>query len=216
MTLLEFLEKAFPMSDAVKIQFITTFFGFVTTITMAAMAYFVKRLNEQQEVRSVTLNDKATKVIEEVNDFKKLQIEQADAAAIRAEQVKKTLEISTRLTVDKLANLTKVSKSTHSFVNSLMGEQLKQTAELSRWKANNTKLKVDIKAAENAERLLKEHMEAQKIVDAQPGTDAEKKGEGGEEINTADMLNEVRANTLATEANTLEIQNEIKRIKEGK
>jgi hypothetical protein len=47
----------------------------------------------------------------------------------------------------------------HDLVNSAMGRQLRINAELARWKANTTKEPIDITAADEAEKLYRQHEE---------------------------------------------------------
>ncbi len=76
-------------------------------------------------------------------------------AAEGAAEVKQTLKENTDVTRD-----------THTLVNSNMGEQLKLTAELSRWKADQTGNPEHIRSAELAETKLREHEAKQANVDA--------------------------------------------------
>lgn len=80
-------------------------------------------------------------------------------------QVAVTLETESATTQQQLKELAKVSFETHLLVNSAMGKQLHLGAELARWKANQTRDGVDIKAAIEAERLLEEHLGKQSILD---------------------------------------------------
>lgn len=59
-----------------------------------------------------------------------------------------------------------LGEETHKLVNSASLTQLKQNASLSRWKAEQTMKQADIEAAEEAERLVTEHLETQKRIDA--------------------------------------------------
>lgn len=66
----------------------------------------------------------------------------------------------------KVQNISKSAKATHILVNSNYGIQLRLGSELSRWKANKTKNQADLKAADAAEKLLREHDIKQAILDA--------------------------------------------------
>ncbi len=66
-----------------------------------------------------------------------------------------------RVTHDKLNALAIVADTTHGLVNSGYTKQLEMVAELSRWKATQTKDPLHIKEAEDAERLLAEHITKQ-------------------------------------------------------
>lgn len=87
-------------------------------------------------------------------------------AELKVEQVKKTLETSTHQHVEKLEEVAQVTKATHTLVNSNMGIQLKMNAELARWKADHTSNPKYEQEALLAEKALEEHLEKQKIVDA--------------------------------------------------
>jgi len=88
----------------------------------------------------------------------------------KVSQVASDLEHSTTATDKKLDALAIVAEATHTLVNSNMAVQLKLTAELSRWKADQTNDPEHILAAEHAERLLKEHEHKQALVDSQYGS----------------------------------------------
>lgn len=66
----------------------------------------------------------------------------------------------------KVQAISKSAKATHILVNSNYGIQLRLGAELSRWKASKTKSQADRKAADAAEKLLREHDIKQAILDA--------------------------------------------------
>lgn len=66
----------------------------------------------------------------------------------------------------KVQTISKSTDAVHVLVNSNMGAQLKLGAELSRWKAVQTGEPADLKAADAAENLLKEHEAKQAIVDS--------------------------------------------------
>ena len=73
----------------------------------------------------------------------------------------------------KLDENLKVTHDTHTLVNSNMGEQLQLGADLSRWKANQTKgtpdEEVNERAAKLAEEKLRDHQVKQAKVDAGGG-----------------------------------------------
>lgn len=69
----------------------------------------------------------------------------------------------------KVQTISKSADATHILVNSNMGAQLKLGAELARWKAVKTGQKLDIEAADEAERLWADHEAKQAIVDRQEG-----------------------------------------------
>ncbi len=66
-----------------------------------------------------------------------------------------------------IANLQKVATATHILVNNNMAIQLRENAELRRWKAAQTKDPLHVREAEVAERLYREHQLKQATVDAQ-------------------------------------------------
>lgn len=86
--------------------------------------------------------------------------------AEKAEQVKTTLEVSTKKTDAALIGLARVAKDTHTLVNSNMGIQLKLHAATSKRLALISKDPDDIAAAELAELLFQEHNKKQAIVDS--------------------------------------------------
>jgi hypothetical protein len=91
----------------------------------------------------------------------------ADAARVRTEEVRRVLSTTTQATGEKLDGLAKVAKDTHTLVNNNMGVQLRLNAELSRWKADQTKHPEDAAAADAAERLYAEHVAKQAVVDGE-------------------------------------------------
>jgi len=84
---------------------------------------------------------------------------------VAAKQVATTLETTVAKQDEKLTSIAKTGRDTHTLVNSNMGVQLRLNAELSRWKANETKLQIDKDAADLAEKLLDEHLAKQATVD---------------------------------------------------
>jgi len=95
------------------------------------------------------------------------QNKKLEEAAEKVKEVKNDLKLSSDKQDEKMIVLSKVADATHILVNNNMGIQLKLNAELSRWKANETKNEADIKAADRAEQSLKEHEMKQNIVDGQ-------------------------------------------------
>jgi DNA-binding ferritin-like protein len=80
-------------------------------------------------------------------------------AADKVEHVKTALKESDVAVTAKLNTI-------HGLVNSAMKVQLKLVAELSRWKANETKNAGDMAAADLAEKMLREHDDAQVVLDS--------------------------------------------------
>lgn len=68
--------------------------------------------------------------------------------------------------VEKLDKAAVVAQDTHTLVNKNYGVQLSLNAGNARWKANTTKDQADIKAADDAEALLRDHEKQQAVVDA--------------------------------------------------
>ena len=68
-----------------------------------------------------------------------------------------------------MREIAKVGEATHMLVNSAMGAQLRLHADTARAKADITHDKIDIVAAETAEKLLAEHIKKQQQVDAAQG-----------------------------------------------
>jgi Na+-translocating ferredoxin:NAD+ oxidoreductase RnfG subunit len=92
-------------------------------------------------------------------------------AVVKAEEVKQALAKSEDSTTQKLNGLAKVAKATHTLVNSNMEIELKDNAELKRWKADRTGLPEDIRAAELAEAKYRDHQTKQAEVDIQATLD---------------------------------------------
>lgn len=69
----------------------------------------------------------------------------------------------------KVQTISKSTDAVHTLVNSNMGAQLKLGAELSRWKAVQTRNKQDVAAADEAERLWRDHEAKQAMVDSREG-----------------------------------------------
>lgn len=115
------------------------------------VAFFIAKLNIQ-----------ASEAAKEVKEVKV----QAQKAAEIVKEVKVNLENSNAVADAKLEEIKKVSKETHGLVNSQMGIQLRLNADNSRWRADVSGKEKDIKAAEKAEELLKDHESKQAIEDA--------------------------------------------------
>jgi hypothetical protein len=92
----------------------------------------------------------------------------ADAAK-EAQEVKANLKETAGATGQKLDDIAKVGEKNHVLLNSNMGAALKLTAELSRWKADQTKADEDETAARVAEQNYREHLGKQATVDAKEG-----------------------------------------------
>lgn len=91
---------------------------------------------------------------------------QAEKIAAKAETVKRTLDATTKVTDEKLDSLEKVTTETHALVNSGSLVTLKLLAEVSRWKATQTKDPDHLKAAELAEQNVRDHEAKQAELDA--------------------------------------------------
>lgn len=132
-------------SDAVQIT--TMFVGLAGTMFSAWIGYLMFKLKVQGEV-----------------------------AAKAVGEVKETLEHVTDAAADDMADIKSSMKKVgdseskkldaiHTLVNSSFGAQLRLHAETARAKANITRDRADVVAAEMAEKLLREHEVKQKIVD---------------------------------------------------
>jgi len=88
-----------------------------------------------------------------------------DEAAVKVEQVKQTLHDESAKTEEKLMSLAKVTKDTHTLVNSNMGIQLTISATALRRLADITGNGADAAAAKIAEDSLHEHEAKQRVVD---------------------------------------------------
>lgn len=111
------------------------------------------------------------------------EVARAQAETSRhVEDVKDALKQSTVAASVKADEGLKIAKDTHTLVNSNMGVQLRLNAELSRWKADQTGLAEDARAADVAEQMIREHESKQRLVDdatpAAPVADAGKASEG--------------------------------------
>lgn len=96
----------------------------------------------------------------------KLNIKASEAAK-EVKEVKVNLKASNEVVETKLDSI-------HTLVNSQLGVQLKLNANNSRWRADMSKKPEDIKAADEAEKLLKEHehnaLEEKQKVDSHDST----------------------------------------------
>lgn len=90
-----------------------------------------------------------------------------EQVAVKAEEVKQTLDESTKSTGNQLEELVKTTEATHELVNSGSLVTLKLLADVTRWKADQTGDPDHIKAAELAEKNVKEHEAKQATVDGQ-------------------------------------------------
>ncbi len=113
-----------------------------------------KTADKVEEVKTTLHEDR-------IHDDKRM-----DLASSRAEEIANILVEGKKVTNDKLDALAVVADVTHGLVNSGYAKQLEMVAELSRWKATQTKDPVHVRAAEDAERALAEHLAKQNIVDA--------------------------------------------------
>lgn len=100
----------------------------------------------------------------------------AKKAAAQVEKVRDTLAGVTDGQTRKLDGLAKVARSSHAFLNSEKSVILRKLAESLRIAADATGDPAHVAAAESAEQDYRDHMAAQREVDAQPGTDAQKEG----------------------------------------
>lgn len=83
-----------------------------------------------------------------------------------ADEVKQTLVETNLVKNEKLDAIAATADKTHELVNSGALAQYKLGAELSRWKADQTKLPADVAAAEKAEDLYRVHASKQASVDS--------------------------------------------------
>ena len=111
----------------------------------------------------------AVHVANKVEDVRK-------TAADVASDVKRTTAQTTKDVAGALASISEVAEKTHVLVNSNMGTQLKLTAMHARRVAELTKDPADESVADEAERLLADHVRKQARVDAKAATSAGDKG----------------------------------------
>lgn len=154
------------ISASETVQIVTLVIGFLGTVLTAAMAYLMAKLN----IKAKAASDAAALAAAKVEEVKKAAIE-----------VKKTLVETNEAVGVKLDSIVKTGEATqktgeaiHTLVNSQFGEQLKLSAETSRFKARVLRERGDSeaamlaeKAADLAEKILMEHMAKQQIVDDQ-------------------------------------------------
>jgi hypothetical protein len=100
---------------------------------------------------------------------------QAQVAARKAEEVKKTLVETTAANDQQLSEIAKTGKDTHMLVNSAMGAQKRLLAVTSRAKATITNEAMDMAAADAAEADLREHEAKQNRLDSQDRAAEEKR-----------------------------------------
>ena len=133
----------------------------ISTVLLAVLAYMtakntkaIKETKQAVEIsgeRAITATEDASKAATKVKEtLEQNTAEVAQIASDRADVVN-----------DKLEAIVKTGDITHRLVNSQMETQLRMVAELSRSKANNTKDKADLRAAEIAEKALAEHIKGQ-------------------------------------------------------
>jgi hypothetical protein len=105
------------------------------------------------------------------------QNERADEAERKTEQVRATLVTTTGIGLSRMDALAVVAKATHTLVNSSMGVQLELNRMVTRRLANLTHDPEDLRAADLADSMSREHEARQRAVDLQPGTESQKKGD---------------------------------------
>jgi hypothetical protein len=93
-------------------------------------------------------------------------VETGQAAAAATIEVKKALAASESATLHSLEKITELAEKTHTLVNSQMGLELMLHAVTARTLANLTKKPEHVKAADAAEKKLREHEAKQAVVDA--------------------------------------------------
>jgi hypothetical protein len=152
------------MSD--RVQIATLVVGCITTVFAAPMPALM-----------LWLNIRAREAAAELDKTRRSARRSARRADVKVDRVRRTLEENTTSTEVRLDDLATVAKATHLLVNSKMSVQLDANRIMARRLADLTKDPADEAAAELAERDYGEHQAKQAAVDAQPGTDAEKKGE---------------------------------------
>lgn len=165
---------------------VNSFFGTLGVIVMGYFALLTARMKHNQEMEAIAQKKRDEE-----------QRKRDEEAAAKVDAVKETLVVTRADTNSQFDGLQKVARSTHTFVNSGMGFQLKlnamalqRVAELSKGLPGH---EADVKMAEVAMEALAQHQKMQAEVDAQPGTDAEKKGEGA--VATAKGIGQVVGET---------------------
>lgn len=133
--------------------------------TIAAIAISVGFI--AQIVLQVMAKMEANRIAKQLRADTDAVATRAKIAAIKVEDVRNTLVVTTDITTEKLDKLAKVTDDVHTLVNSNMGVQLRLNAELSRWKADNSKGdKLAEDAAIEAEKAYRDHMAKQHEVDS--------------------------------------------------
>lgn len=124
--------------------------GLASLITTTAGGAFISLLNFRLQTHAVVDRKAVAATLKQNTELIK---ENADAVA------------------DKLEDIEDTSDKTHALVNSGHGLVLKTNAELSRWKANQTKNPKDVEAADKAEKVLADHDKKQSAVDSKEATE---------------------------------------------
>jgi acyl-CoA reductase-like NAD-dependent aldehyde dehydrogenase len=163
-------------ADAVTIDPMTQWAGAITAlaVTIGLISQIVLQVLAKIEAA------KKAKVDAEVARQAKADAEKAQNAAASAAlealkaktqvaEVAQTLSDTHSATSDKLDDLAKVTDTIHTLTNNAMGVQLRLNADLSRWKANETKDPADVRAADLAAMLLNEHNAKQATADSGGG-----------------------------------------------
>jgi len=94
-----------------------------------------------------------------------LGLVKSNETSVKVEEVKVDLAKNNEAQAEKLIKIEETGEKVHTLVNSNMGVQLKLSAELSRWKADQTndpQFEADAKLAESR---LREHEAKQALVD---------------------------------------------------
>lgn len=158
--------------DSLWIVLVNASFGTLTALGLGWIGLLIAKGKNQLQLDSEAA----------VADRIQAALDRKDAAA-KAEEVRRVLETSTTASsrqLDaqdvKLDNLAIVARSTHAFVNSLRGEQLLLTKTALRRIADLTSDPIDHDSAVLAQMKYDDHMRSQAAVDAQIGTDAQKRG----------------------------------------
>lgn len=149
----------------------------IRTLAIALTA-FVVALNGIFVAIAKFGTDRQVQVAIEKTDANRDQIAKVSASndSARAD-LKEVLVATSKDGAERLDNLAKVSKATHTFVNSDMSIQLEINRDLARKLADRTGDPADRAAADLADRKYREHQAKQADVNAQPGTDSQKRGD---------------------------------------
>lgn len=145
-------EVRMPTDHAFTLQLATLLLGGVTTMFTAFLAYLVQRAKTQQQ-------------------------QTATAAAAEVGKVRDSLAATKDDTASKMDKLAIVAKATHALVNSERAKLLLALSLLSRRVADLTGKPEDFESERLATENYESYLASQRIVDAQPGTDAEKRGD---------------------------------------